>query len=89
MCSSFPIKNCFFGATNIVKNSDKHKYVYSGYGVAFYEAGSWSFGNYYLKIVIIFGVDNSSSSHTYNRKNHFLILGEWSTFVINGSFVSP
>ena len=38
---------------------------------------------------MIFGVDNSSSSHTYNRKNNFLILSEWSTFVINGSFGSP
>ena len=27
----FPIKNCLFGATNIVKNSDKEKYVHSDY----------------------------------------------------------
>ena len=25
-------KNCLLGATNIVKNSDKEKYVYRGYG---------------------------------------------------------
>ena len=27
--------NCMFGATNIVQNSDKRKYVYSGYEIAF------------------------------------------------------
>ena len=32
---NFEIKNCLFGATNIVKNSDKHKYVYTGYRVTF------------------------------------------------------
>ena len=26
----FTLKSCLFGATNIVKNSDKEKYVYSG-----------------------------------------------------------
>ena len=36
--------------------------------------------------MLIFGVDNSSSSHTDNLKNDFLILGEGSTFVINGNF---
>ena len=30
---NFKFKNCLFGATNIVKNSDKEKYVYSGYGI--------------------------------------------------------
>ena len=33
--SNFTLKNCFFGATNIVKNSDKEKHVYSDYGIAF------------------------------------------------------
>ena len=32
------------------------------------------------------GVGNSSSCHTHNLKNNFLILGEGSTFGINGSF---
>ena len=38
------------------------------------------------KNVVIFGVDNSSSSHTDNQKNGFLILGDGPTFGINGSF---
>ena len=29
---NFTIKNCLFGTTSIVKNSDKEKYLYSSYG---------------------------------------------------------
>ena len=29
------LDTCLFGATNVVKNSDKEKYVYGGYGIAF------------------------------------------------------
>ena len=82
-------KNCLFGATNIVKNSDKENYIYRGYGITFDSGGSWSFDNDFTRNVIIFGVDNSSSSHVDNRKNNFFMLGEGSTFGINGSFESP
>ena len=68
-------KNCLFGATNVVKNNDKEKYVYSGYKIAFDAKGEWSFGNTPARNVIIFGVDHSSSSHNDNLKNDFLILG--------------
>ena len=78
-----------FGATNIVKNSDKGKYIYSGYGITFGSAGSWSFDNGFARNVVIFGVDNSSSSHSDNRQNNFLVLGEGPTYVINGRFGSP
>ena len=65
----FTLENCFFRATNIVKNSYKSKYVYSRYGIAFDGLGSWSLS--------FFGADNkNSSSHTDNCKNNFLILGE-------------
>ena len=84
--NSFKFKNCLFGATNIVKNSDKEKYVYSGYGIKFDSAGSWSFGNDFAGNVVIFGVDNSSSSHADNCKNSFLVLGEGPT--ISGCFGS-
>ena len=43
--NNFKFKNCLFGATNKVKNSDKEKYIYSGYGITFDSAGSWSFDN--------------------------------------------
>ena len=86
--NDFEFKNCLFGATNIVKNSDKEKYVYSGYGITFYSAGSWSFCNDFARNVVIFGVDISSSSNTDNCENNFLVLGERATFGINGSFGS-
>ena len=38
---------------------------------------------------MVFGVDNSSSSYSDNRKNNFLILGEVPTYGINGSFGLP
>ena len=41
------------------------KSMYSSYGIAFDGKGSWSF-NAFARIVIIFGVDNNSSSHTDN-----------------------
>ena len=65
------------------------KYVYSSYGIEFDGKGSWSFGNDYTRNVVIFGVDNSSSSHTDNQKNNFLILSEGDTFGINGRFGTP
>ena len=83
---NFTLKDCLFGATNIVKNSDKEKYVYNGYGMAFDGKGEWSFGNDFAKNVKLFGVYNSSSSHTGNLENDFLILGDGPTFVINESF---
>ena len=70
---NFTLKNCLFGAANIVKNGNKEKYVYSGYGMAFDGKGEWSFGNDYARNVIIFGVDNSLSSHADNLKNNLLI----------------
>ena len=84
--NNFKLKNCFFGATNVRKNSDKSKWAYTGYGIVFDGGGSWSFGNDFVRNVIIFGVDNSSSSHTDNHKNNFLVLGEGTTYDINGSF---
>ena len=73
---NFVLKNCLFGATNTVKNGDKRKYVCSGYGIAFDQTGLRRFGNEFARNVIIFGVDNSSSSLADNCKNDFLVLGE-------------
>ena len=87
--NNFKFKNCLFGATNIVENSDKERYVYSGYGITFDSGGSWNLGNDYARIVIDFGVGNCSSSHSDNRKNNFLLLIEGPNFGINGSFGSP
>ena len=79
------IKNCFFGTTTIAKDRDKSKYAYSGYGIAFTGLRSWNFGNDFAEKVLIFGVDNSPSSHIDNRKNNFLVLDEGPTNDINSS----
>ena len=76
----------FFWATNIVKNCDKEKFVYGSYAIAFDGKGEWSFGNDTTRNIIIFGVNNSSSSHTDNIINDFLTLGEGPTFGIKGRF---
>ena len=63
--------------------------MYSSCGIAFDRSSSWSFVNDIARNVIIFGVDNNSSSHSDNPKNNFVILGEGPAFGINGSFSSP
>ena len=60
-------KNCLFGASSVVKKSDKEKYAYSGYGLTFHSAGSWNFDKDTAINVKIFSADNGSSSHTDNR----------------------
>ena len=86
---NFTLKICLFGATNIVKASEKSKFVYSGYGIIFDAKGNWNFDNDFARNVIIFDVDDSSLSHINNRKNNFLVLGEGNTFGTNGSFGAP
>ena len=78
-----------FWATNVVTNSDKENYVHGGYRITFGSAGSWDSGIDFARNVVVSGVDNSSSSHSDNQKNNFLMLGVGSTYGINGSFGSP
>ena len=72
---NFTLKHYLFGVTGVVKKVIK-KNVYKGYGIGFDWKGEWTYGNGLAKNVIVFGVDNSLSSHTDNLKNDFLILGE-------------
>ena len=62
--------------------------MYKGYRIAFDVAGSWSFDDDFTKTVIDFGVDNSSSSHSDNRKSVFSVLDDSPTYDINGTFGS-
>ena len=64
--NNFKLKNCLFGETNIIKNSHKGRCLYTGYGTAFDGADSCSLGNDFARNDVIFGVDNSSSSHADN-----------------------
>ena len=61
----------------------------SDYGIVFDRAVSWNFGNDFARNIVIFVVDNNSSSHADNRKNTFLVLDEEPTSGTNGSFGSP
>ena len=67
-CSKIPLsnltlKNVLFRATNIVRNIDKSKCVYSSYGTTFDGLRLWIFGNDFARNVLIFGFNNISSSH--------------------------
>ena len=71
-----------FGAIKIVKNIDKDKWVCNGFWKAFDGNILWSFGNTFAGNFVHLSVDNSSSSHSDNCKNNFLILDEGSTYDI-------
>ena len=73
--NNFTLKDCLFGATDIVKYSDKNKWIYSGYGIVFDESGFWSFGNNFARYAIFFDVDNNSPSHSDNLKNKKISKG--------------
>ena len=82
--NNFVLKNWSFGVTNIVKTDDISKYVYSGYGITFRTAGSWSFDNDFAGNAVIFVAENISSSSTDNCQNNFLMLSEEPPNDING-----
>ena len=60
----FTLKSCLFGTVKLVRSAIKSKF--KGRGIAFDGEVSWSFGNNFARNVVIFGADNSSSSHTDN-----------------------
>lgn len=60
----------------------------NGYGVSVDKTDSWNFGDESARNDVIFGVYNSSSACTDNRKNNFLMLGEEPTDDINGGAAS-
>ena len=68
------LKNYLTGATDILKYNHKSKYVHRGYGMEFH--GSRGFGNDFAGNVVVFGVDNSSSSCADNRNNSASLLRE-------------
>ena len=57
-------------------------YVFSGYGIAFDGADSWSFGNDLARNVQLY----ISYIFSNNRKKNFLGLGEGPVNDINGTF---
>ena len=72
--NNFKFKNCLFDTTNIVKNSDKEKWVNSGYGIVFHD---------FTRNIVIFVVGNSSSSHADNYKNNFFSVRWRANFLVS------
>ena len=63
------LENCLSGAVTLTKHVNIDRYGYSGYGIGFDRKGEFSFsGGRYGQIILIFGVDMSSSIHTDNKK---------------------
>ena len=83
------LKNCLFGATKIVKTSNKVKWFYSNDGSASFGAGWWSSLHDFAGIVVVFGVYNSSPCHSENRKVISLVFNERDPYDVNGNFASP
>ena len=73
------------GANNIVKDSDKNKYVFSGYGTTFDALGSWKFGNDHTRNIIILMFIIVYHLILIITKITFLVLVEGPTDDINGS----
>ena len=74
---TFTVQNALFGAMQITKNADTSKYKYKGYGICFDEGGSFSKGNISNgKIVLIFGVHESSLVHQNNKANNIYVMGD-------------
>ena len=59
--------------------------MYSCYGIVF--EGRAFFGNESARNVLILEIDNSSTSHTYNRKNNFLVLVQEDILVLMEALV--
>ena len=63
--------------------------MYIGYWIAFDGVGLSNFGKDNARNAIIFGVENSSSSHPDSHKISLSVLSEGSTYAINGNFGAP
>ena len=61
------------------------KYAYSGWGTPIDRKCSGISNNDFARNFIIFGADNSSTYHTENLKNGFLILVEGDTYGIKSA----
>ena len=64
----------------VANNADTDKHSYSGHGTGFDSRSHFLNSNFdFGKNIIVFGVANSSSTHTDYRKRDILVLGEGST----------
>lgn len=64
-----------FGTVKLTEKVDKREFAYDGQEI-FDGKGMWSYSNDFVRNVVIFGVNSTSSSHIDNLKNNFLVSGE-------------
>ena len=84
----FTVQNGLFGAVKITKNANTLHYKYEGYGICFDSESSFSFDNGIdAKNVIIFGVNNSNSSHSTNKTQNIYVLGKYFVQGINNTAI--
>ena len=75
--TDFTIQNALVGAVNVTKNADISKNKYKGYGLCFDEGGTFSKDNINNgRKVLIFGVHESSLTHTNNENNNIYVMGD-------------
>ena len=76
--TDYTVQNVLFGGVEITKNAtDTSKHKYEGYGICFYEGGTFSKGNISNgKNVLIFGVHENSSVHKNNKANNTYVMGD-------------
>ena len=74
---AFTVHNGLFGAIKITKNVNTSHCKYEGYGICFDGESSFCCGNRIdAKNLIIFGVNNSNSSHSTNKTQNIYVLGK-------------
>ena len=84
----FTVQNGLFGAVKITKKVNTSHYKYEGYVICFDRESSFSFGNRIdAKNVIIFGVNNSNSSHSTNKTQNIYVLGKDFVHRINSTTI--
>ena len=76
MDADYTLGDYLLGAMKLTKNADPDKSGYNSYGNEFDAFSQCSLSNgEWGKNVVIFGAENSSSTHTDYRKKDFIILG--------------
>ena len=75
--TDFTIQNALVDAVNVTKNADISKNKYEGYSLCFDEGGTFSKGNVNNgRNVLIFGVRESSLTHTINKNKNIYVMGD-------------
>ena len=76
LSTKFKLADCLLGAVKLNKAADFDKYGFSGYSIGFDTHLNFSVYDKLDKNIIIFGVENSLSVHTDNRRKENLVFDE-------------